>query len=98
MNILELNKTENKANISLTVPFNDLMQLVDYCVNQGRKMEREGEKKEEYLTVKQAEELLKVSKPTLWRWAKNGYLVPSEVGGKRYYKLSDIERIMEGVK
>ena len=43
-------------------------------------------------------ELLGVSEATLWRWAKNGYLVPLNVGGKRRYRMSDVKRILEGAK
>lgn len=38
---------------------------------------------------------LHVDKSTLWRWAKIGYLVPIEVGGKRFYKQSDIDKILK---
>jgi excisionase family DNA binding protein len=36
-----------------------------------------------------------VSKPTLWRWAKAGYLVPIRFGGLRRYRKGDVDRIME---
>jgi hypothetical protein len=32
----------------------------------------------------------------LWRWKKTKYLVPSKVGNSVYYKLSDIEKLLEG--
>ena len=35
-----------------------------------------------------------VDRSTLWRWAKTGYLIPAEVGGKRLYKQSDIDIIL----
>lgn len=43
-------------------------------------------------------EMLGVCEATLWRWAKNGYLVPLNVGGKRRYRMSDVKRILEGKK
>lgn len=39
--------------------------------------------------------LLRVDKTTLWRWHKTGYLVKSKVGRKVYYKVSDVEKLME---
>lgn len=36
------------------------------------------------------------NKCTLWRWEKNGYLVPVKVGGLNYYRLADIEKIEKG--
>lgn len=40
--------------------------------------------------------ILNVSKSTLWRWEKSGYLVPINVGGQCRYKTSDINEILEG--
>lgn len=50
--------------------------------------------KEEYLTAKQVSERFGVSSVTLWRWAKRGYLTPCEFGGKRLYKVSEIEEVI----
>lgn len=46
-------------------------------------------------TTKQAEELLGCNKSTLWRWAKEGKLVPVKRGGRggrNLYRYEDIER------
>ena len=51
---------------------------------------------ETYPSAKKVAELLDVDKSTLWRWAKVGYLVPINVGGKRRYRMSDVKRILEG--
>lgn len=51
---------------------------------------------EKYLSIDEATHLLKVSKTTLWRWAKQNYLIPVEVGGKRRYKMSDIKKRLNG--
>lgn len=51
---------------------------------------------ETYPSREKVMEMLDVSQATLWRWAKNGYLVPLNVGGKRRYKMSDVKRILEG--
>ncbi len=37
-----------------------------------------------------------VGKTTLWRWAKQKYLTPVEIGGKRRYKMSEVKRLLEG--
>ena len=47
------------------------------------------------ITPEQAAETLKVSKVTLWRWEKSGYLIPISIGGKKRYRNSDIAKIME---
>jgi len=54
------------------------------------------QKAETYPSRDKVMEMLGVSEATLWRWAKNGYLVPLNVGGKRRYRMSDVKRILEG--
>lgn len=49
-------------------------------------------------TPEVVEERLSISKSTLWRWRKNGYLVPVNVGGQYRYRSTDIDAILEGKK
>ena len=49
---------------------------------------------DQLLTIDEAAKLLSVSKMTLYRWDKNGYLKKMEIGGKRRYRLSDIEKLV----
>ena len=51
---------------------------------------------ETYPSREKVREMLGVSDSTLWRWAKEGYLVPLNVGGKRRYKMSDVKQILKG--
>lgn len=51
---------------------------------------------ETYLSKEKACEMLDVSVSTLWRWEKQGYLVPIVFGGQKRYKHSDIKKILEG--
>lgn len=53
---------------------------------------------ETYLSRDKVKEILEIGDTTLWRWQKSGYLVPINVGGKRRFRKSDINRIMEGEK
>lgn len=55
--------------------------------------EREATK---YLSREAVMEKFNISPTTLWRWAKDGYLVPINVGGLRRYKSTDIDKILEG--
>lgn len=50
----------------------------------------------ELYTRKQTIALLGVDSSTLWRWAKSGYLVPVEYGGQRCYRVTDVQRILNG--
>lgn len=41
---------------------------------------------------------LRVSRSTLYRWDKVGYLVYRKRGGKNCYRLSDVERLEKGAR
>lgn len=56
----------------------------------------EAEKREPRLTIKQVAKRLGVDPSTLWRWERDGYLVPNRVGRKVLYNESDIAAIEEG--
>ena len=51
---------------------------------------------ETYLSRDKVMETLGISSATLWRWRKIGYLIPLPVGGKRRYRMSDVNRILDG--
>lgn len=59
------------------------------------KREAEANAMEVLLTPEQAEETLKVSSTTLWRWGKSGYLTPIHLGGHRRYRRVDIMAIIK---
>lgn len=46
------------------------------------------------LTRVEAARLLNITKETLWRWAKSGYLKPVKIGAKVLYRASDIDEIL----
>ena len=56
----------------------------------------EAEKTEPKLTIKQVSKRLGVDPSTLWRWERDGYLTPTRIGRKVFYKQADIETIEEG--
>lgn len=51
---------------------------------------------ENYITAEKAAKKLGVTKTTLWRWAKTGYLKKNKIGNKILYKESDVLKLMEG--
>lgn len=86
----------NGANVSITISASDLLEVINYTVSTTRKELEQviiDKKSENYLTRQQAAEMLGVSLVSLYRWSKRGYLVPLEVGGKRIYLKSDIDRV-----
>ena len=46
----------------------------------------------EYLTPDETADLLKVTKPTIWRYRKRGKITPYYFENKVYYKRSEIEQ------
>jgi hypothetical protein len=86
-------------NINVTITLDDLRTFHKEVI-QSTKAELEAEviaqKAERYVPRLEACNTLKVDQSTLFRWAKRGYLVPIEVGGKRMYKMSDLKRILNG--
>lgn len=88
---------QSGANVSITIGTNDLLQFANHLIR-STKEELENtiltKKRETYLTPDEAKIQLHVDRSTLWRWTKTGYLIPAEVGGKRLYKQSDIDAIL----
>ena len=94
--IAELLK-KNQGNVQLVVSASDLRELLNEWYDE-REAQKEAERKAvaevERVSSMDAENILGVTSATLWRWAKNGYLVPIKVGRKNVYLKSDIDRIL----
>ena len=54
----------------------------------------------DYITIKEAAELLGVDKTTLRRWDKSGKLKPFRhpINSYRLYKKADIDAILKGIE
>lgn len=50
------------------------------------------------LTTKEVCELLQVNSSTIWRWQKSGKLIPYGIGGRTYYKLSEVQEAIKPLK
>ena len=52
----------------------------------------------QHLNFQQMQKVLPASAMTYWRWERKGILKPIRIGGRRYWRRSDIQRLMfEGV-
>lgn len=94
MNIEELIKTG--ANVQVVVTPADLEEFARSIFNKAMAARQAEKKEEKYLTPDEVAEMLGVSTNTLWRWDKENYLIPIKVGRKSRYKLSDVNKILEG--
>lgn len=85
--------------LTINVKLSDLIecnrQLIKETKDELEKQITEANE-ESYPTVDEVATMLSVGKTTLWRWAKQKYLTPVEIGGKRRYKMSDVKRLLEG--
>lgn len=97
MNLYEL-LNENPS-INITINAGQLIECVDYCVLKTRKeLEQQitDANAETYPSPKKVCEILDIDLSTLWRYNKKGYLCHIEVGGKRRYRMSDVNAILKG--
>lgn len=69
-------------------------QLVARVVYELKNELKQANFKEHYLTRDEVSELLKISLSTIHNWSNKGILHPYQIGGKVYFKSSDIESSM----
>lgn len=93
MNIREL--LESNASVSVCVSLADLKEFVREMVAEAEAA-RPVVEEEKYLTIKDVCGILGVTKGTLWRWDKSGYLKAIRIGRNPQYRLSDINNLREG--
>lgn len=55
----------------------------------------EQQKRDEYLTSKEAQEYLKISSVTLWRLVKEGQLPVYKIHNRNRYRKNDLDAFME---
>jgi hypothetical protein len=73
--------------------FSDLMSKIDTI--QLQISTKSDPKKETFLDNQEFLLLLKISKRTAQTWRDEGKISFSQVGNKIYYKLSDVEKLMQ---
>ncbi|MBO4985618.1 MAG: helix-turn-helix domain-containing protein [Bacteroides sp.] len=92
MSINEIINTD--SNVMLVISAADLKEFVLELLD-----ERKGPSKltpERFLTITDTVGKYGISKSTLWRWSKIGYLPKVKLGGKCFYLESDIIKLLEG--
>lgn len=88
---------QKESRIAVMISLEDLETLFEKIVSKAKsELEHEiiEQKAETYLSLKKVAEILDVNESTLYRWKNTGYLVPIDVGGKRRYKRSDVNKIL----
>lgn len=85
--------------VNLNVPLQVVVNVADLKeLFLDWKEESELNRKKETETLLTPDEVAskyRISKVTLWRWAKDGLLKPVKMGRKSFYRQSDIERVFD---
>ena len=92
MNLTELILQQN---ITVSLTSEQLSEFANWILTGAKNIYETKKAPEQYLTRKQTANMLDVDLSTLWRWNNENYLNTIEIGGKRRYKLSDINHILK---
>lgn len=96
---MKIEELLENGNITVAVSLNDLREFAqEIIISTKKELEKQitEANTETYPSPKKVCEILSVDLSTLWRWNKRGYLCHTEVGGKRRYKMSDVQAILNG--
>jgi len=88
------NLIEQERNVQLVVNAVDLKELfLEWSKEKDSQIQ--ATKEDQYLSPNDTVAILRISKPTLWRWEKQGFLVPTKIGGKKYFRKSDVDTLLK---
>lgn len=93
MNITQI--IDTNPNIQLVISAADLKE---FALELLVEREKHSNRPDKYLTIPETVEKYGISKPTLWRWSKEGYLPKVKLGGKCFYRERDIIKLMNEAK
>ena len=85
------------SNVNITMPYGELVALMNDCVKTTMKLVREEEKAKEnkiWYSTAEAANKCSVSTSTINRWKHQGYLPANTIGGRDYYSEEDIKKIL----
>lgn len=93
MNITEIMNQGN--NVQLVVNAADLKELfITWQDERDSQLHAVQEVEDVSMSADEVATKLNVTRVTLWRWEKSGYLVPKKVGRKPFYLRSQVERLL----
>lgn len=93
------NLLNNGATVTLAINLDDLKKfhslVLEDTINNLEQVISE-KNSERNVSKNRAKEILDVNDSTLWRWEKRGLLKKIKVGGKVFYKMTDIQKLLTG--
>ena len=94
MNVQEL--INAGMNVSITISPADLEEFALSIIDKVKQAQEHEQQPESYMTPDEVARVFDVTKNTLWRWDKIGYLKPVRCGRRLHYKRSDVTRLLDG--
>ena len=85
------------SNVNITLPYGELVALMNDCVKTTMKLVGEEEKAKEnkiWYSTAEAAKKCSVGTSTINRWKHSGYLPAKTIGGRDYYSVEDIKKIL----
>ncbi|MGL5957909.1 MAG: helix-turn-helix domain-containing protein [Phocaeicola sp.] len=83
------------VNVQIVVSVAELKEFGLSLISEALGSKSQQQQEDKLLTPEEAAKKVKSTKSTLWRWGKLGYLTPRRIGGKVFYKESDLNKLME---
>lgn len=96
MDIREIMRSNSSSQQLFIVSAQDLIDIIDTSVKKTIQELKESVSKsnnDNLVPLKEVAETLNVSRCTLNRWNKDGYLIPIKIGRKVFYRQNDINKI-----
>lgn len=96
MDIREIIRSDSTSQQLFIVSAQELIDIIDTSVKKTIQELKESVSKsnnDNLVPLKEVAETLNVSRCTLNRWNKDGYLIPIKIGRKVFYRQNDINAI-----
>lgn len=94
MDIREIMRSNSSSQQLLIVSAQDLIDVIDTSVKKTiQELMGNMPMSDKLIPLKEVAETLNVSRCTLNRWNKDGYLIPIKIGRKVFYRQNDINEI-----
>lgn len=87
---------EQRQNIMYVISHDNLKELAVELAEHIRSLFSDTDlgSESKLLTAEEVANKYNISKTSLWRWAKNGYLQPTQLGKKKFYRACDIDELL----
>ena len=89
------NIIEQERNVQIVVNAADLKELFLEWIKEKDSQIQAVKEEDQYLSPNETVSILSITKPTLWRWEKHGFLVPIKIAGKKYYRKSEVDALLQ---